>query len=112
MSTLKKHARYLLAGALGTAAFSIVGGTALADAQKAGETGFKTHCSACHFGGGNVIKPDKTLSKADREKHGIRTAQDIISLMRKPGSGMTVFDEKTLPDKDAKEIAEYILKTY
>jgi cytochrome c6 len=32
--------------------------------------------------------------------------------MRNPGQGMTTFDEKTIPDKEAKEIADYILKTF
>jgi len=32
--------------------------------------------------------------------------------MRKPGAGMTSFDDKILSDKAAKEIAEYILKTF
>jgi hypothetical protein len=32
--------------------------------------------------------------------------------MRNPGQGMTQFDEKTIPDKDAKEIGGYILKTF
>jgi cytochrome c6 len=32
--------------------------------------------------------------------------------MRNPGPGMTKFDEKTLPQKDAKAIAEYIHKTF
>jgi cytochrome c6 len=32
--------------------------------------------------------------------------------MRKPGPGMNTFDVKTIPDKDAKEIAEYIMKTF
>jgi cytochrome c6 len=32
--------------------------------------------------------------------------------MRKPSPGMTAFDVKTIPDKDAKEIAEYIIKTF
>ena len=32
--------------------------------------------------------------------------------MRNPGPGMTKFDEKTIPEKDAHKIADYILKTY
>jgi cytochrome c6 len=32
--------------------------------------------------------------------------------MRNPGPGMNRFDAKTISDKDAKEIAEYILKTF
>jgi cytochrome c6 len=32
--------------------------------------------------------------------------------MRKPGPGMTPFDEKVIPDKTAEAIAEYIAKTF
>ncbi|MBK5275496.1 MAG: c-type cytochrome [Desulfuromonadales bacterium] len=81
-------------------------------AQSMGEIKFKEHCTACHADGGNIIKPDKTLSRKDREKHGVKNANDIIKLMRKPGEGMTTFDKKTITDNDAKAIAEYIIKTF
>jgi hypothetical protein len=32
--------------------------------------------------------------------------------MRNPGPGMTRLDEKTIPDKDAMEIARYILEAF
>jgi len=77
-----------------------------------GEAGFKEHCSSCHADGGNIIKADRTLSRKDREKHGIKTANDIVKLMRKPGEGMTTFDKKTVPDKEARAIADYNMKTF
>jgi cytochrome c6 len=73
---------------------------------------FQQHCSSCHPAGGNIIKPAMTLHKKDREAHGVKTAKDIVGLMRNPKPGMTKFDSKTIPDKDAMEIAEYILATY
>ncbi len=73
---------------------------------------FEQHCSACHPKGGNIINPAFTLKKKDRDAHGVKTAKDIVGKMRKPGPGMTTFDTKALPDKDAKEIAEYIIKTF
>jgi len=84
-------------------------------ANAKGNTGkalFEQHCSACHPDGGNIIKPDFTLHKKDREAHGVKTAEDIVGKMRNPGPGMTQFDNKTISDKDAKMIAEYILKTF
>lgn len=86
--------------------------TPLHAADNTGETKFKEHCTACHADGGNVIKADKTLSRKDREKHGIKTAKDIVKIMRNPGEGMTAFDKKTLSDKEAKAIADYIIKTF
>jgi len=83
-----------------------------AEQVKMGETLFKQHCSPCHPDGGNTVNPQKTLHKNDREANDIKTASDIVNNMRNPGPGMTKFDEKTLPDKDADAIAEYILKTF
>ena len=89
---------------------------AVASAEKAsqdrGETKFKEHCALCHPDGGNVINPKKTLHNADREANNIKTASDIINIMRKPGPGMTAFDEKTISDDEAKEMAKYIFKTF
>lgn len=73
---------------------------------------FERHCASCHPNGGNIINPAYTLHKKDRDAHGVKTVKDIVGKMRKPGPGMTVFDAKTLPDKDAGEIAEYIVKTF
>ncbi len=77
-----------------------------------GETQFKDHCAVCHPDGGNVINPAKTLHKKDLDANGIKRPADIIAKMRNPGPGMTQFDKKTIPDKEAQTIAEYILKTY
>ena len=77
-----------------------------------GEALFKQHCAVCHPDGGNNINPKKPLHKKDREANGVKTADEIIMKMRNPGPGMTKFDEKTIPDKDAKAIAEYVLKTF
>lgn len=77
-----------------------------------GEALFKQHCYPCHPDGGNVINPQKTLHKKDGESNGVKTAADIVGKMRNPGPGMTKFDEQTIPDADAREIAEYELKTF
>ncbi len=81
-------------------------------ANEKGEALFKQHCAICHVDGGNIINPQKTLHKKDREAHNVKTARDIIHNMRKPGPGMTQFDEKTISEKQAHEIAEYVLKTF
>jgi cytochrome c6 len=96
-------------GLLALAAMTALPGVAVATS---GEDLFKLHCAACHADGGNMINPKKTLKKADREANGVKSARQIIDLMRKPGPGMTTFDAKTIPDKDAKVIADYILKTF
>jgi cytochrome c6 len=80
--------------------------------SRTGEALFKQHCAVCHPDGGNIVNPDFTLHGKDLKAHGITTAADVIGKMRNPGPGMTTFDKKAIPDKDAKEIAEYVLKTF
>ena len=83
-----------------------------ASSNDLGEKNFKKLCAVCHPDGGNIINSKKTLHKKDREANNIKTEADIIKNMRNPGPGMTKFDEKTVPDKEAQEIAKYILKTF
>ena len=73
---------------------------------------FEANCSECHPGGRNSVNPAKNLRLLTLRANGINTAQDIVAKMRKPGPGMTRFDPKDLPDKEALEIAEYILATF
>jgi cytochrome c6 len=84
----------------------------MADSAQPGEALFTQHCKICHPDGGNIVNPKKTLHKLDRDANNVKTEADIINIMRNPGPGMTTFDEKTIPDKQAKEIAEYILKSF
>jgi len=99
--------------ALALSSWAIAG---FADANKGGKIDgkkeFENHCAVCHKGGGNLINPAKTLAKKDRLANGVKNANDIIKLMRKPGPGMTAFDSKAIPDKEARAIADYILKTF
>lgn len=73
---------------------------------------FEEHCASCHPKGGNIINARKTLSKKSLAAHGIKTDKDIVAKMRNPGPGMTKFDEKAVSAKEAKAIANYILKTF
>ena len=93
--------------------FATVG---LADTKKGekidGAKEFKEHCAVCHPNGGNIINPKKPLDKKSLAANKVKTAKDIINTMRNPGPGMTKFDAKTISDKEAKAIADYILKTF
>ncbi|RQW77312.1 MAG: cytochrome C [Geobacter sp.] len=77
-----------------------------------GEEIFNKQCVMCHPNGGNIMNAKKTLKKKDLEANKLKGAADLVSYMRNPGPGMTKFDAKTLPDKEAKEVAEYVLKTF
>lgn len=77
-----------------------------------GEASFKKYCVACHSGGGNIIRPAKTLHRKDREANGVKTAADIVRLLRNPGPGMSKFDEKSVPEAEAKAIADYVIDAF
>ncbi len=96
---------------LGIGSLALISGAAMA-AEESGEALFKKNCAICHVNGGNIVNAQKPLHKKEREANGVKTAADIIKKMRNPGPGMTKFDEKTISDKEAKKIAEYILKTF
>lgn len=73
---------------------------------------FEKHCAVCHPAGGNIVNQAKPLGKAALAKDGIKSWKDIVAKIRNPGPGMTKFDKKGMPDKEAKAIAEYVLKTF
>lgn len=79
---------------------------------KSGETLFKERCATCHPDGRNIIQPQATLWKIDREARGVKTVDDLVGKMRNPGKGMPRFTPDMLPDADARAIAEYIIKTF
>lgn len=84
----------------------------VAQTASSGETLFNQHCKKCHRNGGNIINPEKTLYSDVLEANNIRTPEDIVKNMRNPGKGMPKFDEKKIPDKEAREIGEYILQAF
>ena len=77
-----------------------------------GEKAFVKHCAFCHANGGNIINTAKPLYKKALEANGFRKPADIVRNMRNPGPAMTRFDEKNIPDNEARAIAEYILKAF
>lgn len=77
-----------------------------------GKALFEKNCASCHANGGNMDNPEYTLHKKDLQRHGVKTAADIVKRMRHPGHGMPTFSKKAIPDAQAKEIARYILKTF
>ncbi|MRR05515.1 MAG: c-type cytochrome [Deltaproteobacteria bacterium] len=77
-----------------------------------GEKLFNRHCASCHPGGSNTITPSKTLKTADLQAGMITSPEDIIQKMRTPGPGMPRFTKAMIPEKEALQIAQYILKTF
>jgi cytochrome c6 len=79
--------------------------SAVTAATVGGEAIFKAKCASCHPDGGNIINPKKALK-------GIKDHKTITSKIRKGGGGMPVFDDKTVSEADAKQLADYIIKTF
>ena len=77
---------------------------ALAD----GAATFSANCTACHAGGGNVINPGATLSKADLEKNGKHSLEAIIYQVTNGKAPMPAFGGR-LTDEQIVEVAEYVL---
>ena len=77
-----------------------------------GKKEYEEHCAACHPNGGNIVNAQKTLARKSLQASGKMSSKAIIATLRNPGPGMTRFDEKTISNKEAKAIADYILKTF
>ena len=112
MKSGNKLAACVFTGLFAVSALFVAGCTAGAAPVTSGEANFKKYCQACHPNGGNVLRPTKNLSRTVREGNGITTVDDIVKLMRKPGTDMTTFDEKTLSDEEARNIAEYVVEAF
>ena len=82
-----------------------IGAGSVFAAQKSGEAVFKEKCASCHPDGGNIMNPKEQLK-------GLKDTKKIVGKIRKGGGGMPVFDQKAVPDADAKAVAEYIVKTF
>lgn len=104
--------RFLSLSLLFVFALAFILNAGIAVSEESGEALFKEHCALCHPDGGNIVKPEKTLSSKNLHKNGIKTVNDIVRIMRNPNPGMLKFDEKKVSNHDAEEIAEYILKTF
>lgn len=79
--------------------------SAASAAPAGGEAIFKAKCASCHPDGGNIINPKETLK-------GIKDSKKIVNKVRKGGGGMPAFDAKAISDADAKQLADYIIKTF
>ena len=81
-------------------------------AVRDGEALFRQYCATCHPNGGNVSDTEHTLYGSVLKRKHITTPEDIVRIMRNPLSRMIRFDPSTLPDRDARAIAEYVLKAF
>lgn len=91
---------------IGLSAFTVM---QLATGLTSGNESFAKNCAACHNGGGNIMRPDKTLSKADLENNGMNSVEAIKDLIIKGKSPMPAFG-KVLDKKQINGVAKYVLE--
>jgi cytochrome c6 len=82
------------------------------DGKPSGESLFNRYCVSCHPGGGNIMTPQRTLFRIDRDSRGLRKPADIVRFIRHPSGRMPKFDRGQLSDKEAEMIGQYIISTF
>jgi cytochrome c6 len=97
---------------LATLVTSLVAGCSNPLESPSGKQLYSLHCASCHPGGANTIHPSKTLKSADLKANMITTPQDIVQMMRNPGPGMPRFTDAMIPEREALQIARYVLTTF
>lgn len=85
-------------------------GTGMAKENR-GEALFREKCAGCHPDGDNTVN-DKTLKRKDMVRANLKSGNDIVRFLRANSTAMPKYDKKELPDRDAREIAGYILRTF
>ncbi|MGK7903413.1 MAG: c-type cytochrome [Hormoscilla sp.] len=81
---------------------------AFAVATLSGDKVFKQNCAACHAGGKNTVKKNKSLSQADLEVNGRYSKDAIIKQVTNGGGGMASF--KRLGKQNIENVANYVLE--
>jgi cytochrome c6 len=107
-----KNVLHAFVSGIGVCLLAMTGLANATQQEHPGAAAFREYCLVCHPGGSNIFDPVKSLHRKDMEANNIKTPEDIIRTIRNPGPRMTRFDENTIPDRVAKDIAEYILENF
>jgi len=75
----------------------------------AGAKIFNNNCAQCHAGGGNSIKPKKTLKAEALAENGKNTVEAIILQITKGKGSMPAFGKK-LKSEEIPLVANYVLE--
>lgn len=73
---------------------------------------FDRFCNGCHYGGGNIIRKDKPLTRFHLKANGIDSVDALVRKIRIGGQGMPRYGADLIPEPDARRIAAYILETF
>ncbi|MBD2452044.1 c-type cytochrome [Nostoc sp. FACHB-152] len=95
---------------LGIAIFTFVfNSPALAADSGNGAKIFSANCAACHAGGKNLVKLEKSLKKDDLEKYGMNSAEAIIAQVTNGKNAMPAFKGR-LNANQIEDVAAYVLE--
>jgi hypothetical protein len=72
--------------------------------MSAGADIFNAHCRSCHPNGGNIIDPDKPIKGSQK----LKDFETFFTFLRNPTSPMPSFSQRTISDKQARELYIYI----
>uniref|UniRef100_A0A0G4GQG2 Cytochrome c-553 n=1 Tax=Chromera velia CCMP2878 TaxID=1169474 RepID=A0A0G4GQG2_9ALVE len=101
----------VLALPLIASAFAPLGGVAPAFAEgdaELGELVFSGNCAACHAGGNNVVKAEKTLKKAALDENGMNSFDKVVYQVTNGKNAMPAFGGR-LSEDDIQNVASYVL---
>ena len=79
-------------------------------AEEDGKAIFMRNCSACHMQGGNIMAPDKTLTKEHLEKHGRYTKEAIYQLLKEGVKGTAMMSFERLGEEKLKAVTNYVME--
>ena len=79
-------------------------------AEEDGKAIFERNCSACHMQGGNMMAPDKTLSKEHLEKHGRYSVDAVYQLLKEGVKGTAMMSFERLGEDKLRAVTDYVME--
>uniref|UniRef100_A0A0G4FGQ2 Cytochrome c-553 n=1 Tax=Chromera velia CCMP2878 TaxID=1169474 RepID=A0A0G4FGQ2_9ALVE len=73
-----------------------------------GELVFSGNCAACHAGGNNVVKTEKTLKKAALDENGMNSFDKVVYQVTNGKNAMPAFGGR-LSEDDIQNVASFVL---
>ena len=75
-----------------------------------GKAIFDANCSSCHMQGGNMMAPDKTLSKKDLKKHSKYSEEAIYQLLKEGVKGTAMMSFEHLGEDKLRAVTDYVMR--
>jgi len=105
--SMKKFLAFVLVAVM--TVFLSFNSPALAGNAASGAKIFSAICASCHLGGGNIVRPNKSLKKSDLERYGNNSLEAIVNQVTKGKGAMPAFRGR-LTDQQIEDVAAYVLE--